>query len=651
MLPMPQLDDKTFDQLVEDAKKWIPRYAPGWTDHHIHDPGITMIELFAWLTEMQHYFLDQVREEGERKFLKLLGVKPLPVKPAAVDLTFTAPPGSGTIEIPAGTRVATGELVFETTEPLAVVDAALAKVVSQSKYGFIDQSDANERGGIRFYPFGSGAEPDSRLYLGFDKPIASGVKLAVTFHLFDDYPVPRAGGADETNEPPPSSKLLWEYYAGAEEGGWKPLVPDKDGTADLTISGRTTFVWPGDAKARTLSPAVDSPHYWIRVTVVQSGYELAPRVDRILINTAAAEQTETAGESIGRSNGLPGQTFALSRYPVIPDSLVLQVKEQSASGAEWVDWIRVDDFDASRPNDKHYVLDAETGTVRFGDGRNGAIPQSADERPEDHIRAVVYKTTAGDKGNVPSASRWTIIDGIGGGTKLAAANRLAAAGGRRAETLDECKLRARRELYAVDRAVTSEDYERLALSTPGLRVARAKAVPLVGKDGSPKEGTVAVVVVPYGEHPNPVPSDGFLRKVCRHLDGRRLIGTRLRVEPPVYVHITVGAVIQVKPGYHAPTTVAKTEQMLLAFLHTLTGGADGAGWPFGRAVYRSELFEAIGKVEGVGCISSLRVTGTGPGLNEDGDGNLLLSPLSLVYSESHRIEAAAESAVCTVQGG
>ncbi|MGM0879723.1 MAG: putative baseplate assembly protein [Bacillota bacterium] len=651
MLPMPQLDDKTFEQLVEDAKKWIPRYAPGWTDHHIHDPGITIIELFAWLTEMQHYFLDQVREDGERKFLKLLGVKPLPVKPAYVDLTFTVPSGSGTIEVPAGTRVATGELVFETTEPLAVVDTILSKVISQSKYGFIDQSDANERGGIRFYPFGSRAETESRMYIGFDKPIGAGVKLAVTFHLFDDYPVPRGSSADKSDEPLPSAKLLWEYYAGEEEGGWKPLAPEKDGTAELAKSGRTTFVWPGDAKARALSPAVGVPHYWIRATVMQSGYELAPRVDRILINTAAAEQTETAGEPIGRSNGLPSQTFPLSRYPVIPDSLVLQVKEQSASGEVWVDWIRVDDFDASRPNDKHYVLDAETGTVLFGDGRYGAIPQTADERRKDNVRAFVYKSTAGNKGNIPPSSRWTVLSERAGQEKLVAANRLAAAGGRSAETLDESKLRARRELYAVDRAITSEDYEQLAKSTPGLRVARAKAVPLVGKDGTLEEGSVTVVVVPYGEHPYPMPSSSFLRSVCRHLDGRRLIGTRLRVEPPVYVSVTVDAVIQVKSGYHVSATVTKVEQTLLAFLHPLIGGADGTGWPFGRAVYRSELFEAIGKVDGVGCISSLRFTGTGPGLHEDGDGNLLISPLSLVCSESHRIEAAAESAVCSVQGG
>ena len=72
-LPNLNLDDKTFKELVEDAKKHIPIYAPKWTDHSIHDPGITIIELFAWLTEMQLYYLSRITPENKIKFLKILG--------------------------------------------------------------------------------------------------------------------------------------------------------------------------------------------------------------------------------------------------------------------------------------------------------------------------------------------------------------------------------------------------------------------------------------------------------------------------------------------------------------------------------------------------------------------------------------------------
>lgn len=79
-LPLINLDDKTFEELVKEAKKRIPIYAPQWTDHNLHDPGITLIELFAWLTEMQIYRLNRVTKENQWKFLKLMGIEKEDVK-------------------------------------------------------------------------------------------------------------------------------------------------------------------------------------------------------------------------------------------------------------------------------------------------------------------------------------------------------------------------------------------------------------------------------------------------------------------------------------------------------------------------------------------------------------------------------------------
>ena len=59
-LPQPDLDDKTFAALVSEATKLIPRHAPDWTDHNRHDPGITFVELFSWLAEMQQFYLNRV---------------------------------------------------------------------------------------------------------------------------------------------------------------------------------------------------------------------------------------------------------------------------------------------------------------------------------------------------------------------------------------------------------------------------------------------------------------------------------------------------------------------------------------------------------------------------------------------------------------
>ncbi|MBZ0303571.1 MAG: hypothetical protein K8J31_27780 [Anaerolineae bacterium] len=71
-IPVPSLDDRTFDDLVEEARALIPLYAPEWTNHNPSDPGITLIELFAWLAEMLIYRADQVTDEHYKVFLKLL---------------------------------------------------------------------------------------------------------------------------------------------------------------------------------------------------------------------------------------------------------------------------------------------------------------------------------------------------------------------------------------------------------------------------------------------------------------------------------------------------------------------------------------------------------------------------------------------------
>ena len=71
-LPLPKLDDRTYADLVAEARSLIPTYDPDWTNHNPSDPGITLIELFAWLAEMLIYRLDQVTDDHLRVFLKLL---------------------------------------------------------------------------------------------------------------------------------------------------------------------------------------------------------------------------------------------------------------------------------------------------------------------------------------------------------------------------------------------------------------------------------------------------------------------------------------------------------------------------------------------------------------------------------------------------
>ena len=88
-LPAPNLDDLRFQtDLVDEARRRIIRYCPEWTDYNLSDPGITLIELFAWMTEQLVYRLNRVPEKNYVKFLEMLGVHLQPASSARAELTF-----------------------------------------------------------------------------------------------------------------------------------------------------------------------------------------------------------------------------------------------------------------------------------------------------------------------------------------------------------------------------------------------------------------------------------------------------------------------------------------------------------------------------------------------------------------------------------
>src|SRR5436190_15556095 len=87
-LPTPTLDDRRFQDIVDEAKRLIPKYCPEWTNHNLSDPGVALIELFAWMTDIFLYRLNQVPDRYYSKFLELVGVAPYPPAVAHADVTF-----------------------------------------------------------------------------------------------------------------------------------------------------------------------------------------------------------------------------------------------------------------------------------------------------------------------------------------------------------------------------------------------------------------------------------------------------------------------------------------------------------------------------------------------------------------------------------
>lgn len=740
MLPSKNLDDRHFDEIVEKAQHAIARLQPEWGDHRHHDPGITLVEMLAWLMEMQQYYLSRITEKNERKFLQLMGVHPQNQRAARTDVTFFDV--SEEAILPEKTRLFAGNLPFETEQSLVLVPASLERVLVHTESGTTDVSSSNAHNGVSFYVFGQEPKAGNRIYLGFDQPLPVGKAVSIGMRMFEDYPVPVVPLAPSSLFIP-SARLSWEYYGqdkNAPATGWQLVPRVTDETRNLSFSGRVQVELDGEMEPLMLYPANDRARFWLCATLLDGRFELAPRVERIELNTVSVIQRETYSEfsefdgtgqtnqtfllssslpydglvevqcktkhgwqsgwdqdepdqadtggfsyrvqrdpergtttisigeampagsnnirvisyrrdwsgqrTIGESNGLPHQVFRLDMQSLLPEALVLQVARQIEGRPHyiWEDWTLVNDFDRSGPQDRHFRLDDSDGTeIVFGDNEHGAIPDVLEGMPG--IRMISCQTGQGAKGNVQGGqiTRFKPLNRQQATAKVT--NHSPAIGGSDRETMEQVKRRMRMEWKRPQRAVTAEDYEAIALQTPGLRVARAKAIPLyhIGETGAAKPNTAAqmtVVIVPFSDQPKPLPSDGYLRTVRHHLEPRRLLTTELHVVAPAYIKVTVFATIVVNPSFADKKT--KVEQALKHFLSPLDLQGSwkhrGVGWEFGRAVYKSDLYEVLNQIDGVLYVTDLWISADGPGIIREEGGDIRIPPHGLVYSGEHALE-------------
>jgi len=187
------LDDKKFDDILSEARALLARYGKEWTDHNITDPGITFIELFAWLAEMEMYYLNQVTDANYKTFLKLSGIHLLEAQPARVDITFENIPDdkdNPLDPIKAGkqlyTELGAEKIVFETEEDITLIPAKIKSIITTFDSKIIDNTKANEKEKIYFAPFGERAPKGAALKLGFDKSFPekeTSIETSITFEL------------------------------------------------------------------------------------------------------------------------------------------------------------------------------------------------------------------------------------------------------------------------------------------------------------------------------------------------------------------------------------------------------------------------------------------------------------------------------------
>lgn len=672
-LPLPQLDDRRWADLVEEGRSLIPLHAPEWTDHNVHDPGITLIELLAWVAEMDVYWANRVPAERARKFLALVGVTPRPPRAARTVLALR-PTGDATPALPAGLELTGTDLedqpiVLRLLDPVTVVAAELA-TIQAGPAGAIDDLTARWRRGETVPLFGDDPRPGAALYLGFRDPFPPPVPgepiVPVYLHFtlaggrsgWDEgerlleearlaaracpppgpvshcrcggHPEPAEPGEDEPAvalPPHPSARLVWEMLA--SPGVWRPLDPEAgevaDGTRSLTLDGRVVFRLPAPLAAGRVGKVKEN-RFYLRCRLAGGAWDAAPELAHLAVNGAAAEQSTAVAEIAGEGNGEPWQRIGLAQAAVQDGAVALTSQEDGKTVA----WTQRPDFDLSRRGDSHFRLDADRGILTFGDGEAGRrVPFKMP------LHARYHATRAGG-GNLPAGRSWKAC-----GYAAEAVNVLPLAGGAAAETLEEAAARAVDLVDARLRAVNLADFEALALATPGTRLARASAranfdpaFPCLAATG-----VITVLIVPFLPRRRPFPSPGTRRAVAAGLARRRMIGTRVVVTGPVYRDLFVRARVRPFPGTDPAELSRRVAAALDAFFDPLTGGPEGGGWPFGRDVYRSEVLQVLDQTPGVDHVLALELVVDGEGRC----GNVCLGPTGLVVAGTHEITVEARA--------
>jgi predicted phage baseplate assembly protein len=660
-LPSPNLDDRSFQQIVDDVKRQIGRRCPEWTDHNVSDPGVTLIELFAWMTEMMLYRLNQVPEKNYIKFLELIGISLESPMPATTDLYFSL---SRAIE----DRV--GDEAYKLTLAAGDTVAATLQTPTEPAIEFTTDEDLTfvrpHLSHILAAPAELGRQVAFEFTAGWEEFVAEAVKDKGAFRIFS--PVPREGdalylgfGANvsrnvielETSCIQSAATGLkedypaqtWEYWDGSENQ-WNPLPVTRDTSRGFNRSkgtksegvpaGYIELVMPAGLMRRRVA---GFNGYWVRCRYTldlppigpnrlrPSRYEASPMITMLGARVtggvvSASNCAVIRWEQLGHSDGNAGQVFRCRFSPVLERRPGEQVRvgPRDQLPNTYAAWTEVRDFSESGPTDTHYVFDDHQGAIVFGpslvqpDGtvrQHGAIPAHGA-----NVVLSAYRIGGGSSGNI-AAGHVTVLKSsipyIGQVTNVHRAQ-----GGRDQELLERAKLRARAHLRHRDRAVTAEDFEALACEASSA-VARARCIPWQPPRGSSPQpptgriGEVRILLIPQlGEDIVPRPPDlrvpdRVVDLVRQFLDERRLLTTVLRVEQPEYLFVSTELSLVADPGVDEEGLALAIRKQLERFLHPLTGGPGGGGWPFRRALTLADVYAQVQQVPGVAFLTDARL--------------------------------------------
>ncbi|MEU1309049.1 hypothetical protein ABZ419_09150 [Streptomyces cinnamoneus] len=662
-LPVPELDDLRFQPLVDAAKRALPRRAPGWTDHNVSDPGVTLLEACAHRVDALLYRTTRMTAPQRDRLLALMGIAPVPATPCRVLVRLTRPGHSGGLAVPDGTRlVARGspDVVLRTTAPVTVpqdgsvtVEAVEVPQPVDERLGFSDHTPGQRFRPSRrpWRPLAPAVEPAvspaRSVTVGGTPwtPVRSFTEAAGAAHKcyqWDDAAgevvfgplVPFADGPVQCGAVPPAGaeiRVGYEAYRGAvgDLPAGTPLETDGEGLDGLRAAvERTSAAGQDEERWRQALDRAALGLAPLRRAVTVADYErlLREHADLVVRGriTAAARPADTGVPDALAVPDRPGRVTASAIAVRGPDVVV---------------------------HYHHPVPKGQVAHLRMPLRGGEELPAADGDAPPkfalDRLDAVLWIEADGPR--LWFSGKWCawtggsprplqdVFPGVPGdfhqGVDAAAA--VAAGGGAfevflfRGDALYHRRFTYRKGSFSPvgSRAVRSLIAESFPALSPRLHRS-PDAVVTVGtvfyflKEGRTEpalwrgeDAALRALVVPrlpdaagepLGESALRVPRP-VLDQARAVLDGARLLGERLHLGPPDYRPFTARATVRPWTGATRPDTLRAARRALVRYFHPTQGGPTGDGWPWGRPVLPGDVFSALEAVPEVRAVAEVAV--------------------------------------------
>ena len=619
MLKVPQLDDLTYEQRVKRAVSRIPAMTDQWTDFNSHDPGITVLQMYAWLTDMLGYYMNATGDIHVEKYLKLLGIEPKAAKAAESFVILENIKES--ISLQKGTRFFAGIIPFELAEDYTYLYNRFSSSIQETDGVGMDLTTFAGYDGDYIEVFSERFEEKAIAYFGFERMLQEGDCLYISVK-------------EEVNRNPFDEQfrlctLTWEYYT---EAGWKTLYVE-----DETCG----FLKSGFLKIKNIKDMSEWQHegsfekaFYIRCTLKQNLYDRIPKIGKIYVNPMKVIQKATicqCGEvleqlQIGTTNGCANQEVLFDYPNVYKFSLLLFDHEDDKNGYEL--WTMVDHLEDADYKEMVFSYDREKRCICFGDGIHGMVPLQ-----KKRICVTGLEISDFEQGNVLAGEITETDCALIADAKVY--NPVAAQGGRGKENLQAMLKRMEETLFVQNRMASVADYQNIILNTPGLMLDLVHVIPghvygeLYRRDRSLNE--IIAVVKPYSKSLTPKLSEIYQQMILSHIEKYRLLNTKVSIVSPVYVGIEVYGkiVLQIDTKEAREKVQAKIKELI---------DYQGKERPFGNMISYGKVFTSLEAMEEVKLVRELSMEKNGFAAKKNDRGDILCQEDALSFVEQMNIE-------------